>query len=149
MCLSLGNRMYLNTKELIRSLVIIICSQLPYCSQTHTFYFEVLEMECISKCMTTLILSILKNAKTKSMQYWNTKYTHEVIMHSGCRLSKEVSLLDATDIMQNYDVQNNAVMKKTSPAHLQHSASNTGTFSIILKSGQINKNDRKIQSFDK
>jgi hypothetical protein len=47
----------------------------------------------------TLILSTLKNAKTKNMQYWNMKYTREVIMHAVHRLSKEVSLLDATDVM--------------------------------------------------
>jgi len=45
MCLSVANRVYLNTKEVIRSLVILICSQLPYGFQTHTFYFKVLEME--------------------------------------------------------------------------------------------------------
>jgi len=47
----------------------------------------------------TLILSSLKNAKIENMQYWNMKYTREVIMHAGRRLSKEVSLLDAIDIM--------------------------------------------------
>jgi hypothetical protein len=66
MCPSLGNRMFLNTKEVIRSTVILICSQLPYCFQTHTFYFKVLEME-MNHQMSDDTDTNLKNAKTKSM----------------------------------------------------------------------------------